>query len=202
MCLQPLDRTKLKENEWVWETNPSSVMMSLVILMFLTPPWHSSSNVHSSFFSTAGGFFGCVDWEKTIGVVLLLLTLLPTDPPVSLFDCCLVLVLVLFENDVVDPDLPSLSLLLRLFEIVFGEDGVELGGDVSPCAEPNKSPKVWSFPLGLVKGDVIGLALLETGRDLSPCVLPTPPWLLPPPSSLRLVVLEKVERRLEEAEER
>lgn len=105
-------------------------MMSLVILMFLTPPWQSSSNVHSSFFSTAGGFFGCVDWEKTIGVVLLLLTLFPIDPPARL-------VLVLFENAVL-----SLSLLLRLFEMVLGEDGVEVVGDVSPCADPNRSPRV------------------------------------------------------------
>ncbi|KAL0699373.1 hypothetical protein Bca4012_055495 [Brassica carinata] len=26
--------------------------------------------------------------------------------------------------------------------MVFGEDGVEVGGDVSPCAEPNRSPRV------------------------------------------------------------
>jgi len=138
--------SKIRERE-SQETNPSSVIMSLLILMFLTPPWQSSSNVHSSFFSTAGGFFGGVDCENTIGVVLLRLILFAIDPAVSL-------VLLLFEYgrevdvaELVEP-LSSLSLLLALFEIDEGEDcltpfiGLLLVGDESFFTDPNKSPKV------------------------------------------------------------
>lgn len=44
-------------------TNPVSEITSLVILIFLLHPWHSSSRVHSSFLSIGCGFFGTVDWE-------------------------------------------------------------------------------------------------------------------------------------------
>ena len=50
-------------------------MASLVIIIFFTHPSQSSSNVHSSFFSTGGGFFNAVDCEYMIGVLLGLLLL-------------------------------------------------------------------------------------------------------------------------------
>lgn len=57
-------------------------MASLVIIIFLMHPSHNSSNVHSSFFSTGGGFFSAVDCEYMIGVLLglLLLVFLESDP--------------------------------------------------------------------------------------------------------------------------
>ena len=52
-------------------------MASLVILIFLTPPWHSSSSVQSSFFSTGCGFLFTIDCEYMIGVALLPLVTTP-----------------------------------------------------------------------------------------------------------------------------
>lgn len=60
-------------------TNPALLMTSLVILIFFTHPWHNSSSANASFFSIGRGFFLAVVREKTIGVVLLLLTLLDKD---------------------------------------------------------------------------------------------------------------------------
>lgn len=60
-------------------TNPVSVMTSLVTLIFLTDPSSNSSSVHASFLSTGGGFLLAVDWEKKMGVVLLLLMFLDKE---------------------------------------------------------------------------------------------------------------------------
>lgn len=50
---------------------PASEITSLVILIFLSHPWHNSSRVHASFLSIGLGFFLAVvvDCENIIGVL-------------------------------------------------------------------------------------------------------------------------------------
>lgn len=59
---------------------PEVEMASLVILIFLTHPRHSSSRVHSIFFSTGGGFTRATDCEKNMGVLHLRLATLEKGP--------------------------------------------------------------------------------------------------------------------------